>query len=381
MRRKFPKPRESAAVSKQAFSREPGIVMASESPDLQAIAANAQAAHCGKGAPAVVNRDAVGHSRWQTKMAILADLPEAELAEFDIARLNMLCAAGLPGTEGIDPDACIRTLDGWTEYIRRNVEGWWPDFLRSPREGEDSPGKFRMMAIATLLQRQLGVHYNLRFNEGEYDGRDSRNLLLHGPLAGHGGTCVTLPVLYIAIARRLGYPVFLTRTKDHYLARWDEPGVERFNIECTCRGFASHSDEHYCTWKTPITDSEVRRGAFLRNLTRREEFACFLSERGNCLLDHLQIGEALEAYHHAHRIAPRDECIRANWIVASMMGRALEGAKRAADRRGTHRIVVDEIPYPEPRDADEAKAIPHARETFARILRLHGKRHPVTPSR
>ena len=179
--------------------------MVSGLPSLQPIATMAHAAHCGKSGHAVVNRDAVGHSRWQTKMAILADLPEAELAEFDIARLNMLCAAGLPGTEGIDPDACIRTLDGWTEYIRRNVEGWWPDFLRSPREGEDSPGKFRMMAIATLLQRQLGVHYNLRFNEGEYEGRDSRNLVLHGPLAGHGGTCVTLPVRYAAIARRLGY--------------------------------------------------------------------------------------------------------------------------------------------------------------------------------
>jgi hypothetical protein len=146
-------------------------------------------------------------------------MPEEELATYDIARLNLFCAAGLPRAEGFDSDACIAKLEEWTKYIGRNIKRWWPDFLKAPREGEDSPGKFCMLALASLLQRQLGVHYNLSFSEGDYDGRDSRNLFLHGLLSGCGGTCVSLPVLYIAVGRRLGYPLFLVKSKEHYFAR------------------------------------------------------------------------------------------------------------------------------------------------------------------
>jgi hypothetical protein len=216
--------------------------------------------------------------------------------------------------------------------------------------------------------------------EGEYDGRDSRNLFLHGLLAGYGGTCVTLPVLYIVIGRRLGYPLWLVKSKAHFFARWEQEGDERFNIECACRGFASLSDEYYRTFRSPITESEARNGAFLRNLTRREEFAHFLNHRGNCLLDNLRIGESLEAYYHAYQIAPYDGGIRGNWIVASIMHRVIEDAKRRADCLDPRRIAIQEMRYPEPRDAHEAWAIPYARENFARIFRLHGWNGAAIPT-
>jgi hypothetical protein len=332
--------------------------------------------------PAVGNgdHDAGGRARWQGALGRLAEMSEAELAAFDIARLNLFCAAGLPGSEGIDPDACLEKLDAWAKYIGGNIERWWPRFLTAPGPGEDSPGKFRMMAVATLLQRQLGVHYNMPFTEGDYDGRDSRNLLLHGLLTGCGGTCVTLPVLTIAVGRRLGCPLWLVKTKDHYFARWDEPGVERFNVECACRGFASHSDEYYRRWRTPISDAEVRSGAFLCNLTPREELAHFLKERSHCLIDHLRIPEALEALYHAHKMAPHDGGIRGSWIVASVMQRTLQRAMRAADRRNTQRIAIERMEYPPPRDAAEAWALPYARETFARILRIQGRKGLATPA-
>jgi hypothetical protein len=315
---------------------------------------------------------------WRRTLAQLVAMSEAELAAQDIARLNLFCAGGLPGIHAVDFDACIAKLDDWTAYIGRNSERWWPDFLRAPREGEDSPGKFCMLCVASLLQRQLGVQYNLPFTAGDYDGRDSRNLFLHGVLSGRGGTCVTLPVLYIAVGRRLGYPLFLVKTKDHYFARWEEQGGERFNVECAVRGFASRSDRHYQTWRTPISDAEVRSGAFLRNLTRREELANFLNERGNCLLDHLLLPAAVEAYYHANRLAPHDGSIRGNWIVASIMDRTLEHAAEQAKRSGTA-VAIDRMEYPRPCDANEAWAVPLARQTFARIQRIQSKGPGIVP--
>ena len=321
--------------------------------------------------------DPEGYRRWQASLGRLAQMPESEIAKIDTARLNLFCAAGLPGTNGIDPDVCLHKLEKWTEYVDQNTKRWWPDYIRAPRNGEDSPGKFRMLSMLSLLQTQLGVHYNMPFTEGDYDGRDSRNLLLHGLLTGCGGTCVTMPVLYVAIGRRLGYPLLLVKAKSHYFARWEEPGVERFNVEGSGHGWAWHGDEYYRTWPSPITDMDIRQGCFLRNLTRREELAHFLNERGHCLLDHLRIPEALEAYYHAYQIMPYDGCIRGAWIVASIMHRTLQAAMREADRRGTNIIPIPEVQYPEPRDANEAWAIPHAREMLARIQRIQIK--PAAP--
>ena len=52
----------------------------------------------------------------------------------------------------------------------------------------------------------------------------------------------------------LGYPLWLVQTLNHCFARWEEPGRERFNIECTCPGFVSNSDEHYRTFGLPFTE-------------------------------------------------------------------------------------------------------------------------------
>jgi hypothetical protein len=80
------------------------------------------------------------------------------------------------------------------------------------------------------------VKYNFAFIEGDYDATDSRNLFIHGLLGGHGGSCVTMPVLYAAIGRRLRYPIKLVGAKQHTFCRWDDGAGERFNIEGNVAG-------------------------------------------------------------------------------------------------------------------------------------------------
>lgn len=70
---------------------------------------------------------------------------------------------------------------------------------------------------------------------------------------------------------------------------------------------------------------------------------------------------------------PYDGCIRGSWIVASIMHRTLQAAMQEANRRGTNVISIPEMRYPEPRDANEAWAIPLAKKTFARIQRIQVK--------
>lgn len=77
--------------------------------------------------------DPEGYRRWQASLGRLAQMPESEIAKIDTARLNLFCAAGLPGTNGIDPDVCLHKLEKWTEYVDQNTKRWWPDYiLRTP---------------------------------------------------------------------------------------------------------------------------------------------------------------------------------------------------------------------------------------------------------
>jgi hypothetical protein len=182
----------------------------------------------------------------------------------------------------------------------------------------------RMLVLVTVLQRNLGVRYNLAFSEGEYDASDPRNLFLHGLLSGHGGTCATMPVLYTAIGRRLGYPLKLVHAREHLFCRWDDPNGERFNIEATSAGLNLCGDDYYRTFPKPITQEQIDKGLFLRSLEPREELASFLVERSLCLLDHLKFPEAVKASYFATHLAPMVTWHKDQWVMASVMAKLVD---------------------------------------------------------
>jgi hypothetical protein len=143
--------------------------------------------------------------------------------------------------------------------------------------------------------------------EAEYYG-NSRNVFLHGVVQGHGGTCTSLPAAYVAVGQRLGYPLKIVKTARHCFARWDEPGGERFNIECTCRGFMTYPDEHYRHWPFELTADDEQFFGLLRSLTPLQEMALFLCQRGHCMRESrpLAFAEVVECYARAADMDPAD---------------------------------------------------------------------------
>lgn len=111
-----------------------------------------------------------------------------------------------------------------------------------------------------------------------------------------------MPVLYVAVGRRLGYPLKLVTAKGHLFARWD--GAERFNIEGTNRGLNCHEDGYYQTWPIPLSAAEAKSGHYLKSLTVDEELGLFLSTRGQCLLHNGRLGTARQAFARAAQLAP-----------------------------------------------------------------------------
>ena len=98
----------------------------------------------------------------------------------------------------------------------------------------------------------------------------------------HKGTCASLPVLYVAIGRRLGYPLKLVECKEHLFVRWEDK-KERFNIEGTNRGLNCYPDREYLEWPWPISKEELETGMYMTALTPGRELAVFLELRALCL--------------------------------------------------------------------------------------------------
>ena len=236
----------------------------------------------------------------------LLGIPPEDLGGIDVALMNLLCATGLPGAEELATGRCLATLEQWARNVRHETSRHLYR-LHDPRYAahyNHSEARLRVEFVLSTLCDGFGVRYNLD-RKDDVDFRDSRDLFIHGLLDGaHHGTCSSMPVLFVAVGRRLRYPMWIVSTCGHLFARWDAPGGERFNIECNGWGVDYFDDEHYKEWPFPLSDKAVRRGRYLQSFSPAEELAAFLAARGHCLLDNDRPQEALTAYDHAHRLCP-----------------------------------------------------------------------------
>jgi hypothetical protein len=161
----------------------------------------------------------------------LLRLPEERLAKLDIALVNLLCAEGLPGTANLDRALCLRRVDEMAQRVRARTLSAFPAFEQAPEKWDHSRGIFRIHVMIVTLQCEFRVRYNPAKLPVEVP-LDDDDRFIHGIIQGQGGTCGSLPVLYAAVGRRLGYPLKLVCAagKDrwkHGFVRWDEPAKEK----------------------------------------------------------------------------------------------------------------------------------------------------------
>jgi len=237
----------------------------------------------------------------------LVNMTPEELAGVDIAETNLLCATGLKGADGLDVGRCLLRLDEYAQWVRHYTEQSLWDFLRRPHDFKNSEARFRVLLLISVLQKEYGVHYNEQ-GERTCDFSNSKNPFIHGMIDdANGGTCASMPVMYVAVGRRLGYPMKLVLAKTHVFARWDNPKTgEQFNVEGTNARFDAHPDSYYRNWPYPISDEEVQQGWYLKSLTPSEELAVFLQNRAHCLIDSGRFSEARAAFVHSFRLAPHN---------------------------------------------------------------------------
>jgi hypothetical protein len=277
----------------------------------------------------------------RTLTALLRMPPEA-LGAVPTARMNLLCGSGLSSGDEPDVEGCLAALKVWAERVRSETARHSYRFRQDPGEYENSEGFFRMLMMTVVLEEDFKVHYDTRRRARPGAARlddgffaDPKAVFLHGLLGPERqGTCSSMPVLYVAVGRELGYPLKLVTTKGHLFVRWDdevqspkskvqspgtevrspkadggtnskaEAGGERFNVEATGHGLNRFSDDYYRHWPYEVSAEEEAAEGYLKSLAPAEELAVFLSIRGLCLREAGRLAEAAESFAAAARLAP-----------------------------------------------------------------------------
>ncbi len=282
------------------------------------------------------------------------ELSPAEIACCDIAELNLCAAHGLPGIECVDAGKLLNRLDDWSYQVRvdicQHLYRLDPRSKRPPTQFShgNSLARFLCWHLLQVLQKDCGVAYHpeRKFNP---DFCHPEDLFIHGIVEadGKGGTCGSMPVVYVAVAKRLEFPVHLVETKGHLFFRWeDSKGTrlqwvhpklnlwippDRFNVEGSGEGIAYYDDAFYVQWPELWNENDAAHGRYLKSLTNVDAFASFLVQRAECFYEAGQWQQCIQSIEMARKLTPDDP--RYEWLHA----------KRLAEwQRWRQQIVVAE---------------------------------------
>ena len=179
----------------------------------------------------------------------LLTLPEDQI---DIGRACLLFAK--EAYPDLDVDEYSKKLDVMVEEVKELT-------------GNNITPDHRIRALNTYLYLDQGFHYD---NEDPY-GQRLKNRYINGLMDTKSGSCITMPLLYLALAQRLGYPVYPVSAPQHLFLRYVDPKLKMQNIEATNGGGYS-PDEAYIN-DMEIPQRGIETGAYMKTMSYRELLA------------------------------------------------------------------------------------------------------------
>ena len=137
------------------------------------------------------------------------------------------------------------------------------DKARQLAQGTSDP-ETRIRILNTVIHQMEGFHYD----HSPFARSRQDYYFLNGILDTKQGTCYTIPLLYIAVAQRLGYPLYPVSAPDHMFVRYVDPSFTEQNIETTSGG--KYFPDQYYIEGFAISIRGLKTGSYLRTLTYRQ---------------------------------------------------------------------------------------------------------------
>ncbi len=236
-----------------------------------------------------------------------------------IAFGSRLANAGKAGLYVRSLDEVLRLQDDEVDLATATLiaSEYWSDIVAGRRYLEQLDAMAQEIR-SRLRQQRLQVNYRAIpvINQYLFDelgfkaiphADDPNDLFLHSVMDRRQGYCLSLSVLYLSLAERLGLKVYGVVVPGHFFVRFDD-GRTRFNIETTSGG-ATSTDEHYIEKFQVPTD---RQTIYMKNLTKRQTLGCFFNNLGTVYNDIGDTDTAMLALERAVAINPTLSESRAN---------------------------------------------------------------------
>jgi hypothetical protein len=236
--------------------------------------------------------------------------------------MNLLCSDGLVDDNAFNVEDSISQVDdlaakvaGFTD-CSTHLLTQFADVL----QGSEVLWRLYCLARGLIVVGEFEYCQEEQDLELDADWSKADRHLIHGLLGQtRHGTCASMPVLYVAVGRLLGYPLHLVHSLGHVFARWDgmdhplPAWRELRNAEFTS-GFDSMTDEEYhefpLKWPKELHEMERLRQPnplYLRNLNASEEFASCLVQRAHAFEARNSFEIAMDAYRYACMLAPQND--------------------------------------------------------------------------
>lgn len=139
-------------------------------------------------------------------------------------------------------------------------------------------------------------HYKIfQYDFADPSGVNIGSKVLANYLKTRKGNCVSMPILFLILADRLGLDVGLATAPNHLLVKFtDSASQKTFNIEATSGGYFARD-----TWyqeKMGVTDKAISKGAYLKKLSRKESLAAMIISAGEYYSRQGQYLKAIEVF-------------------------------------------------------------------------------------
>ncbi len=141
------------------------------------------------------------------------------------------------------------------------------------RDNPDPESRIALLNHYLFVPGNWNDSITFTFDFEDMQGRKTENRYLNGLIATKKGNCVTIPMLYLAIADRLGWPIYPVRAPQHFFCRYiiDSDSNKYYNIETTSKGMIL--DDWLYVDEMKITKDGLKNGCYLRTLTKKEYLA------------------------------------------------------------------------------------------------------------
>jgi regulator of sirC expression with transglutaminase-like and TPR domain len=139
---------------------------------------------------------------------------------------------------------------------------------------EDSEARIGMMNTYLYKPGWWNDSLTFTYDINDLEAKAKENQFLNGLISTRRGSCVTLPMLWMVLADRLGWPVHAVLSTKHYFLRYEDDRLEQKNIDATIWGSYASDEQYRIDGRIP--DHAIENGVFLRSLTRKEYLAALL---------------------------------------------------------------------------------------------------------